>query len=193
MGALVGIALIWFVIEMLLWYLVAQFISGWYVFFWFIIAAIIGIMMIKKAAKSLNPMAQQMKAMQRGVIPNPSNQPAESTLVKSIAMGVAGLLLLLPGLLTDVVALVLLVPFIQTRLTAAAKNYAAKNQDKMMQMMASQMGGKNPFGGMGQNPFAQGGMKSNPFSKHSGFGTTVDGEAKTINKDVKRINSANDE
>ena len=31
-GALVGIALIWFVIEMLLWYLVAQFISGWYVF-----------------------------------------------------------------------------------------------------------------------------------------------------------------
>ncbi|OAV23304.1 hypothetical protein AO371_1571 [Moraxella catarrhalis] len=33
MGALVGIALIWFVIEMLLWYLVAQFISGWYVFF----------------------------------------------------------------------------------------------------------------------------------------------------------------
>lgn len=46
---------------------------------------------------------------------------------------------------------------------------------------------------MGQNPFAQGGMKSNPFGKHGSFGTTVDGEAKTVDKQVKRIRSANDE
>ena len=193
MGALVGIALIWFIIEMLIWYLAAQFISGWYVFFWFIIAAIIGISLLRKAAGTLNPMAQQMKAMQNGVIPNPANQPAESKITKSIALGIAGILFLLPGLLTDMVAAVLLLPVVQNKLTTAAKNYAAKNQDKMMQMMARQMGGQNPFGGMGQNPFGQGGMKSNPFGKNSGFGTTVDGEAKTINKDVKRINSANDE
>ncbi len=29
MGQLVGLAIVWFIIEMLLWYLVAQFISGW--------------------------------------------------------------------------------------------------------------------------------------------------------------------
>lgn len=146
MGALVGIALIWFIIEMLIWYLAAQFVSGWYVFFWFIIAAVIGIMMIRKAAGTLNPMAQQMKAIQKGVIPNPANQPAEATITKSIALGFSGLLFLLPGLLTDLVALLLLLPVVQNKLTAAAKDYALKNQDKMMQIMAKQMGGQSPFG-----------------------------------------------
>ena len=161
MGALVGIALIWFIIEMLIWYLAAQFVSGWYVFFWFIIAAVIGIMMIRKAAGTLNPMAQQMKAIQKGVIPNPANQPAEATITKSIALGFSGLLFLLPGLLTDLVALLLLLPVVQNKLTAAAKDYALKNQDKMMQIMAKQMGGQSPFGGMGGSPFG----KNGPFGK----------------------------
>ena len=189
MGALVGIALIWFIIEMLIWYLAAQFVSGWYVFFWFIIAAVIGIMMIRKAAGTLNPMAQQMKAIQKGVIPNPANQPAEATITKSIALGFSGLLFLLPGLLTDLVALLLLLPVVQNKLTAAAKDYALKNQDKMMQIMAKQKGGQSPFGGMGGSPFG----KNGPFGKTGGFGTTVDGEAKPVNPDIKRIKSANDD
>lgn len=189
MGALVGIALIWFIIEMLIWYLAAQFVSGWYVFFWFIIAAVIGIMMIRKAAGTLNPMAQQMKAIQKGVIPNPANQPAEATITKSIALGFSGLLFLLPGLLTDLVALLLLLPGVQNKLTAAAKDYALKNQDKMMQIMAKQMGGQSPFGGMGGSPFG----KNGPFGKTGGFGTTVDGEAKPVNPDIKQIKSANDD
>ncbi|OOR88460.1 hypothetical protein B0181_08260 [Moraxella caviae] len=201
MGAVVGIALVWFIIEMLIWYLVAQFVSGWWVFFWFIAAAFIGIALIRKAAGTLNPMAQQMKQMQNGVIPNPANQPPEATVAKSIATGLAGVLLLLPGLLTDVGAFLLLLPFVQRKLTNAAKNYAMKNQDKMMAMMSKQMGGQNPFGaaggfgGMGgfgnmggapfgKSPFGQGGF---------GSGTTVDGEAKTVQKDVKRLTSANDE
>lgn len=192
MGAVVGIALIWFIIEMLLWYLIAQFVSGWYVFFWFIVAAVIGIGMIKKAAGTLNPMAQQVKAMQNGVIPNPANQPAERTITKSVALGIAGILLLLPGILTDLIAAVLMLPMVQTKLTNAAKNYALKNQDKMMQMMARQMGGGSPFGG--QNPFGQGApFGGSPFGKSSFGGTTVDGDATTVNKNIKRINSANDE
>ena len=51
MGMLVGIAFVWFIIEMLIWVLIAQFVSGWYVFFWFIIAAVLGVMMIKKTAQ----------------------------------------------------------------------------------------------------------------------------------------------
>lgn len=192
MGAVVGIALIWFIIEMLLWYLIAQFVSGWYVFFWFIVAAVIGIGMIKKAAGTLNPMAQQVKAMQNGVIPNPANQPAERTITKSVALGIAGILLLLPGVLTDLIAAVLMLPMVQTKLTNAAKNYALKNQDKMMQMMARQMGGGSPFGG--QNLFGQGSpFGGSPFGKSSFGGTTVDGDATTVNKNIKRINSANDE
>lgn len=189
MGALVGIALIWFIIEMLIWYLAAKLIGhggGWYVFFWFIAAAILGVSMIKKAASTLNPMAQQVKAMQNGVIPNPANQPKESTIAKSVALGVAGILFLLPGLLSDAVACILLLPVVQRKITQAAKNYALKNQDKMMAMMSKQMGGKSPFGGFG----GMGGQ--NPFSGFGHGGTTVDGQATSVTNQ-KQIRSANDE
>lgn len=193
MGALVGIALIWFIIEMLVWYLVAKLIGyggGWYVFFWFIAAIVIGLGMIKKAAGTLNPMAQQVKAMQNGVIPNPANQPAESSITKSVALGVSGILFLLPGLLTDVVAVILLLPVVQRKLTGAAKNYALKNQDKMMAMMAKQMGGNSPFG---SNPFGTGSFGGqSPFGRAGNRPTTVDGEATTVNH-RKGISSANDE
>ncbi|UTO05213.1 FxsA family protein [Moraxella sp. FZLJ2107] len=203
MGALVGIALVWFIIEMLVWYLVAQMpgMSGWYVFFWFVAAAFIGLSFIRKAAGTLNPMAQQMKAMQSGVIPNPANQPSEGLVTKAVASGIAGVLFLLPGLISDVAAVVLLLPFVQRKLTTAAKNYAMKNQDKLMKMMANQMGGQSPFGAMGgmggnpfggmngQNPFGQG----NPFGQSGFGGTTVDGDATPVNKNVKRITSANDD
>ena len=46
MGQIVGIAIVWFIIEMLLWYLLAQFMSGWWVFMWFIIAAVLGLSLI---------------------------------------------------------------------------------------------------------------------------------------------------
>lgn len=179
MGLAIGIVVVWFIIEMLLWVLLAQFMSGWYVFIWFVIAAFLGIGMIKKTAQTLNPMAQQMKA---GVIPNATNQPPESVITKSVATGLSGLLLLLPGLMTDVMAGLLMLPFVQKKLTQKAKAYALKNQDKMMAMMAKQMGGSG-LGAMGGNPFGMG----NPFG-----GTTIDGQAKTINK-PKNIRPANDD
>ncbi|MGA6102559.1 FxsA family protein [Psychrobacter pocilloporae] len=206
MGQIVGIAIVWFIIEMLLWYLLAQFMSGWWVFLWFIVAAVIGISLIRKGMASLNPMAQQMKA---GGMMNPAMRPPESTMIKSIAMAVAGILLLIPGVLSDVFALLVILPPVQKKLKDIANNYVMNNQQKMMEMMAKQMGGQmggqNPFGGMGgQNPFGGvGGMNNqNPFGQQqqNPFGdvfkqhTTVDGTAKNIPKDVKKITkSANDE
>lgn len=206
MGQIVGIAIVWFIIEMLLWYLLAQFMSGWWVFLWFIVAAVIGISLIRKGMASLNPMAQQMKA---GGMMNPAMRPPESTMIKSIAMAVAGILLLIPGVLSDVLALLVILPPVQKKLKDFANNYVMNNQQKMMEMMAKQMGGQmggqNPFGGMGgQNPFGGvGGMNNqNPFGQQqqNPFGdvfkqhTTVDGTAKNIPKDVKKITkSANDE
>lgn len=203
MGMVVGIALIWFIIEMLVWYLISQVINGggWLVFGWFIVAAVIGIGLIKKTARTLNPMAQQMKS---GVIPNPANQPPESTITKSVAMGIAGLLLFLPGILTDVMAFALLLPFVQKTLVNKAKTYAMNNQEKMMKIMAQQMGGNSPFGNMGGgfggtqggSPFGNSPFGNNPFGGNSPFGTkgtVVDGEAKTVSKNIKQIKSANDE
>ena len=206
MGQIVGIAIVWFIIEMLLWYLLAQFMSGWWVFMWFIVAAVIGISLVRKGMASLKPMAQQMKA---GGMMNPAMRPPESTMIKSIAMAVAGILLLIPGVLSDVLALLVILPPVQKKLKDFANNYVMNNQQKMMEMMAKQMGGQmggqNPFGGMGgQNPFGgAGGMNNqNPFGQQqqNPFGdvfkqhTTVDGTAKNIPKDVKKITkSANDE
>lgn len=205
MGQIVGIAIVWFIIEMLLWYLLAQFMSGWWVFMWFIIAAVIGISFIRKGMAALNPMAQQMKA---GGMINPAIRPQESTMIKSVAVAAAGLLLLIPGVLSDLLALLVILPPVQKKLKDFAHNYVMNNQQKMMEMMAKQMGGQNPFGGAGgmggQNPFGgAGGMNNqNPFGQQqqNPFGnvfkqhTTVDGTAKNIPKDVKKITkSANDE
>lgn len=202
MGQIVGIAIVWFIIEMLLWYLLAQFISGWWVFIWFIIAAVIGISLIRKGMASLNPMAQQMKA---GGMMNPAMRPQEATMMKSVAMAAAGILLLIPGVLSDLIALLVVLPPVQKKLKDVANNYVMNNQQKMMEMMAKQMGGgQNPFGNMsGQNPFggASGMNKQSPFGQQQNpFGdvfkqnTTVDGTAKNIPKDVKKITkSANDE
>ena len=206
MGQIVGIAIVWFIIEMLLWSLIAQFMSGWWVFMWFIIAAVIGITLIRKGMAALNPMAQQMKAS--GMM-NPAMRPQESTMIKSVAMAAAGILLLIPGVLSDLLALLVVLPPVQKKLKDFANNYVMNNQQKMMEMMAKQMGGKmgggqNPFGGMGgQNPFGGGGVNGqNPFGQQqqNPFGdvfkqhTTVDGTAKNIPKDVKKITkSANDE
>ena len=194
MGQIVGIAIVWFIIEMLLWYLLAQFMSGWWVFMWFIIAAVIGISLLRKGMAALNPMAQQMKA---GGMMNPSMRPQESTMMKSVAMAAAGILLLIPGVLSDLLALLVILPPVQKKLKDFANNYVMNNQQKMMEMMAKQMGeqmggGQNPFGGMsGQNPFGQ---QQNPFGDGFKQHTTIDGTAKTIPKDVKKITkSANDE
>ena len=206
MGQIVGIAIVWFIIEMLLWYLLAQFMSGWWVFMWFIVAAVIGISLIRKGMAALSPMAQQMKA---GGMMNPSMRPQETTMIKSVAMAAAGILLLIPGVLSDIIALLVVLPPVQKKLKDVANNYVMNNQQKMMEMMAKQMGGQmgggqSPFGGMsGQNPFggASGMNKQNPFGQQQNtFGdvfkqhTTVDGTAKNIPKDVKKITkSANDE
>lgn len=214
MGQIVGIAIVWFIIEMLLWYLVAQFISGWWVFGWFIVAAIIGIALMRRGMAVLNPMAQQMKS--GGM--NPAMGGAKDGMVKTIAMAAAGILLLIPGLLSDLLALLAILPPVQKKLKNAANNYVMNNQQKMMEMMSKQMGGQmggtSPFGGMGgaQNPFGGvGGGAQNPFGTNSRFGqkqgsandpfgsvykgnTTVEGTAKSVTKDVKRITKpANDE
>ena len=209
MGQIVGIAIVWFIIEMLVWYLLAQFISGWWVFMWFIIAAVIGISLVRKGMASLNPMAQQMKA---GGMMNPSMRPPEATMLKSVAMAAAGILLLIPGVISDLLALLVVLPPVQKKIKDMANKYVMNNQQKMMEMMAKQMGGgQNPFGGMGgQNPFggASGMGNQNPFGNNNPFDkqpqnpfgdvfkqhTTIDGTAKNIPKDVKKITkSANDE
>lgn len=211
MGNIAGIAIVWFIIEMLLWYLIAQFVSGWWVFLWFIVAAVIGGVLVKTAFRTLKPLASQGQA----AMFNPALRPNENSLIKAAAMAIAGFLFMLPGILTDIVALIVMLPAVQNKFKNFAKDYATKNPEKIMQMVASKMGGldpskmggmmggmggQNPFGNMGgqnpfggNNPFGGFGNMNNPMQKPK-FGTTVDGQAKTVNPKTKKITySANDE
>ena len=204
MGNIVGIAIVWLIIEMLVWYLIGQFVSGWWVFGWFIIAGFIGFALIKKGIATLKPMAGQAQM----VMLNPAMRPQENTVVKAIAFSIAGILLVLPGILSDIVAMLVLLPAVQNKFKALAKDYATKNPEKLMQMVSSRMGGIDPsqFGGMGganspfggNNPFGAnspfGGFGNPNNASGSKFGTTVDGKAKTVNGNAKRITrSANDD
>ncbi|STY95772.1 FxsA family protein [Moraxella atlantae] len=210
-GNVLGIAIVWFIIEMLVWYLIAQFISGWWVFGWFIVAAVIGVMLIKKGLGTLKPMAAQAQA----AMLNPAMRPQENTMVRALALCLAGVLFALPGILSDLVALIVLLPVVQNKAKNAAKDYATKNPEKLMQMMASRMGGMAGMPGMDaaqmqrMQEMMRGGAGGNPFAGMGGFGnsfggnspdarpnpttrarlgrTTIDGQAKTVNR------SANDD
>lgn len=210
LGALLGIGLIWAIIEIVIWIGIAQFMSGWWVFLWFIAAFFVGGSLLKTGMKNISPMAQQMR--QGGVI-QPHLRPPDSVMTKSMALVVAGILLMIPGVLSDVVAVFMLLPPVQNKLKDFADNYMRKNQQKMMQMMqqrmqdmgmdASQFGGGafgggafgEQFGG-GQNPFEQGTANkasSTANSKYGGFGQTVDGSATVIKNDKKITHAANDD
>lgn len=192
MGNILGIVIVWFIIEMLLWYLIAQFVSGWYVFGWFILASIIGISLMKKGVGTLKPMANQAQS----AMFNPAMRPDQNSIIKALAMSFAGVLFLLPGILSDIFGLIVLLPMVQNKAKNYATNYANKNPEKLMQMMSNYMGGmggtNNPFGANnpfgGQNPFGG----TNPFGGQNPFGNptgkqgnkfggkTIDGQAKTI-------------
>jgi UPF0716 protein FxsA len=49
------IILIGTILEIAVWIGVAQFISGWYVFFWFIIAFVIGLNLLRSSTATIMP------------------------------------------------------------------------------------------------------------------------------------------
>ena len=130
-----------------------------------------GLRSSKKGIATLKPMAGQAQM----AMLNPAMRPQENTVVKAIAFSIAGILLVLPGILSDIVAMLVLLPAVQNKFKALAKDYATKNPEKLMQMVSSGFGNTNNASG-------------------SKFGTTVDGKAKTVNGNAKRITrSANDD
>ncbi|ENJ4726265.1 FxsA family protein, partial [Acinetobacter baumannii] len=94
------------IVEIAVWIGVAQFISGWYVFFWFIIAFFIGLTLIRNSTAGIMPQLQQMQMT--GQLGN------DPTVTKKLAYAFAGFLLMLPGLVSDVLALLILIPGVQT-------------------------------------------------------------------------------
>lgn len=173
------------IVEIAVWIGVAQFISGWYVFFWFIIAFFIGLTLIRNSTAGIMPQLQQMQMT--GQLGN------DPTVTKKLAYAFAGFLLMLPGLVSDVLALLILIPGVQTAFRNIAMRTLAKRQQAMMNKMMGGMGGA----GAGQNPFADLMRQMQDMQNQQGGGSQyhdssiIDGEAREVTPDHKKIEHKN--
>ena len=168
------------ILEVFVWIGVGDLVgSMWYVFFWFIAAFFIGMSLIRKYSAGLMPQMQQMQAGQMG---------ADPALTNNLPKIIAGFLLLIPGLVTDVVAVLLLIPAVQKAMTGALMNVMMKRQQAMMNQMMGGMGGD----ATGQNPFADLMRQMQDMQNQQGGGqyrdsTIIDGEAREVKPDQKKI------
>lgn len=179
------IVLIGLVLEIFLWIGVGDLVgSMWYVFFWFIAAFFLGINMIRSHASGL----QQMKQGQMALDPSITN---------NLPKIIAGILLLIPGLLTDILALLILIPPVQQALKAVVMKTMMKRQQAMMEkMMGGMMGGMSNMGdsgGSAQNPFAdlmrqmQEAQAQQSGTRGGRDSNVIDGEAREVTPDAKKI------
>lgn len=167
------------VLEVFVWIGVGDLVgSMWYVFFWFIAAFFIGLNMVRKYSAGLMPQMQQMQMGQM------SGDPA---LTGNLPKIIAGFLLLIPGLITDLIAILILIPPVQRAFKATMMNMMMKRQQAMMEKMMGGMGGMG--GAQGQNPFADMMRQMQEMqNQQSGRDSTIiDGEAREVTPDAKQI------
>ncbi len=171
------------VLEVFVWIGVGDLVgSMWYVFFWFIAAFFIGLNMIRKYSAGLMPQMQQMQMGQMG---------ADPSLTGNLPKIIAGFLFIVPGLITDVLALLILIPGVQNALKGAMMKVMMKRQQSMMdQMMGGMMGDMgNPQGG---NPFADMMRQMQEMQNQQNSGgrrdsSIIDGEAREVTPEAKKI------
>ncbi|WP_180058229.1 FxsA family protein [Acinetobacter sp. YH12227] len=168
------------ILEVFVWIGVGDLVgSMWYVFFWFVAAFFIGMNIIRKYASGLMPQMQQMQAGQMG---------ADPALTGNLPKIFAGFLLLLPGLISDIMALLILIPPVQNAMKAFMMKTMMKRQQAMMEkMMGGMMGDMG--GAQGQNPFADMMRQMQDMqNQQSGRDSSViDGEAREVTSDAKQI------
>jgi UPF0716 protein FxsA len=167
--------------EVLVWIGVGDLVgSMWYVFFWFIIAFFIGLNMLRSSTSGIMPQLQQMQMT--------GQLGADPAVTKKLAIAMSGFFLMLPGLISDVIAVLVLIPSVQTAFRNALMKTMAKRQQAMMDQMMGGMGG----GASGQSPFADLMRQMQEMQNQQGGGqyrdsTVIDGEAREVKPDQKKI------
>ena len=115
-------------------------VGGWMLLLWFVMAFFLGRQIMRGATKELAPQLQQA---QQGQTLDPN-----TNFLAAMCQALAGFLFILPSMLTDVVAILLLLPPVQKALQGKMTQAFEKRGANFMMM-----GG---FGGMGQSPFGHG-------------------------------------
>ncbi len=173
-------------IEIFTWVWVAHFISGWWIFLWTIGAFFFGTSLMVKSFRAM-PQIQVMQGMKAFRF-NAGAPELGLTVTRSLA----GLLLVIPGLLTDAFALLLFLPPVQYSIQKLALRFVEKRQ-RMMSAHMQQFGFSQE--GFSADGFAKDGFSTDGFNadffksdtyksdtfKSDGFsGTTVEGEARVV-------------
>ncbi|ENU30120.1 MULTISPECIES: FxsA family protein [unclassified Acinetobacter] len=169
--------------EVLVWIGVGDLVgSMWYVFFWFIFAFFIGLNLVRSSTSSIMPQLQQMQMT--------GQLGGDPAVTKKLALAMSGFLLMIPGLISDVLAILVLIPAVQTALRNALMKTMAKRQQAMMEQM---MGGMGAGGAAGQNPFADMMRQMQEMQNQQQGGgqyrdsTIIDGEAREVEPNQKKI------
>ncbi|MCY6411254.1 MULTISPECIES: FxsA family protein [Acinetobacter] len=168
--------------EVLVWIGVGDLVgSMWYVFFWFIIAFFIGLNLVRSSTSNIMPQLQQMQMT--------GQLGGDPAVTKKLAIAMSGFLLMLPGLISDVLAVLVLIPAVQTAFRNALMKTMAKRQQAMMDQM---MGGMGGGAAGGQNPFADLMRQMQDMQNQQGGGqyrdsTVIDGEAREVKPEQKKI------
>ncbi|MEK5759500.1 FxsA family protein [Acinetobacter variabilis] len=167
------------VLEVFVWIGVGDLVgSMWYVFFWFVAAFFIGMNLIRKYSAGVMPQMQQMQMGQMSADPALSN---------NLPKILAGFFLLIPGLISDVLAVLMLIPPVQRAFQAVMMKMMMKRQQAMMEKM---MGGMMGDVGGGQNPFAEMMRQMQDMQNQQGGhgdSTIIDGEAREVTPEAKKI------
>lgn len=106
--------LFFIVIPLIELYVLIQVGAAWgalNVVLWTIVAAILGLALMRQ--QGLATMQEAQLAMVKG-------EPLQATLMNGVFVFLGGLLLFLPGLISDVIGLILLVPFIRSAMISQA-------------------------------------------------------------------------
>mgnify|MGYP002387071497 FL=1 len=136
--------------------------------------------MVRSSTSGIMPQLQQMQMT--------GQLGGDPAVTKKLALAMSGFLLMVPGLISDVLAVLVLIPPVQTAFRNALMKTMAKRQQAMMDKMMGGMGG----GATGQNPFADLMRQMQDMQNQQGGGqyrdsTIIDGEAREVKPDQKKI------
>jgi len=163
--------------EVLVWIGVGDLVgSMWYVFFWFVIAFFIGLNLVRSSTSTIMPQLQQMQMT--------GQLGGDPAVTKKLALAMAGFLLMVPGLITDVLALLVLIPSVQTAFRNALMKTMAKRQQAMMGGMGNGSAGQNPFADLMRQMQD---MQNQQGGSQYRDSTIIDGEAREVKPDQKKI------
>lgn len=143
-------------------------VGGWMLLLWFVIAIVLGRQIMKGATKVLMP---QFKDAQQG-----QNIDPNTDFLAALCQALAGFLFIIPSVMTDAIAVLLLLPPVQKALQGKMQTAFAARGSSFMKM-----GGMGRFG-QGQSPFEQ----PSPFDGANHHqGQVIDGEAVEVEPQVK--------